>query len=71
MNTTKKPKRTTYQKRSPEGVVMRWHATHEDTQRLRWLKDRCATAGLLKPSHAVLVRAGLLLLERHMLELQS
>ena len=66
MNTTKKQKRTTYQKHPDGGKVMRWFATADDAQRLRWLAAHCATAGLLKPSHAVLVRTGLLLLEQHM-----
>jgi hypothetical protein len=57
--------KTKYQKHDVPGEVKRWYATRDDADRLRKLKAQCATAGLLKPSHAVLIRAGLLLLEQH------
>jgi hypothetical protein len=54
-----------------DGNSVHWWATKDDLDCLERLKANLATAGLMKPSSAVVLRAGLMLLERYATELAA
>jgi hypothetical protein len=71
MKTARKPvAKKTYAVRQGAKAA-HWWMTTEDRGRMERLKSLCANDGLMLPSSAVVIRAGLILLERHLERLVS